>query len=204
VYPLRLQNPRKGPIPSIDDVDLQVLEEEGGVTLAAFTEWVMEAKAQKEREIQLYLAYRRDCEMDGAAQTVDQEVAVSLPAVKAKSRRPTKLNGDDRRTGNNRRKPFRMVAMDGDGEANHSRLEEKQRVETEPMVHPGQIDMLEELPEEMTFTRTYEGARYELVECTDFSQEHRVPSGVKVPFGRFAVRRVRRWFDSTNPTSGIR
>jgi hypothetical protein len=94
--------------------------------------------------------------------------------------------------------------MDGDGEASHSRLEEKQRIETESMVHPGQIDMLEELPEEMTFTRTYEGARYELVECTDFSQEHRVPSGVKVPFGRFAVRRVRRWFDSTNPTSGIR
>ena len=137
--------------------------------------------------------------MDGADQTVDQEVAVSLPAVKAKSRRPTKLNGDDRRTGNNRRKPFRMVAMDGDGEASHSRLEEKQRVETEPMVHPGQIDMLEELPEEMTFTRPYEGARYELAECTDFSQEHRVPSGVKDPFGRFAGRRVRRWFDSTNP-----
>ena len=53
--------------------------------------------------------------------------------------------------------------------------------------------------EEMTFTRSYEGARYELDECTDFSQEHRVPSGVKDPFGRFTVRRVRRWFDSTNP-----
>ena len=36
-----------------------------------------------------------------------------------------------------------MVAMDGDGEGIHSRLEEKQRVETEPMVHPGQVDMLE-------------------------------------------------------------
>jgi hypothetical protein len=33
VYPLRLQNSRKGPLPSIDDVDMQVLEEEGGVTL---------------------------------------------------------------------------------------------------------------------------------------------------------------------------
>jgi hypothetical protein len=84
VYPLRLQNPRKGPIPSIDDVDLQVFEQEDGVTLTAFTEWVMEAKAQKEREIHLYLVYRRDCEMSGEAQTVNQEVTVSLPTVKTK------------------------------------------------------------------------------------------------------------------------
>jgi hypothetical protein len=39
------------------------------------------------------------------------------------------------------------------------------------MVHPGQVDLLEELPEEITFSRPYEGARYELAECTDFSQE---------------------------------
>jgi hypothetical protein len=37
-----------------------------------------------------------------------QDVAISLPAV-------TKLVGDNRRTGNNRKKPHRMVAMDGDG-----------------------------------------------------------------------------------------
>jgi hypothetical protein len=67
------------------------------------------------------------------------------------------------------------------------------------VVHPGQVDLLEELLEEMTFSRPYEGARYELAECTDFSQEQRVPSGVKDPFGRFAGRKVRRWFDSTNP-----
>jgi hypothetical protein len=92
-----------------------------------------------------------------------------------------------------------MIAMDGDGEANHRRLEENSRVETEPMVHPGQVDLLEELPEEITFSRPYEGARYELAECTDFSQEQMVPSGVKDPFGRFAGRKVRRWFDSINP-----
>ncbi len=33
VYPLRIQTPRKGPIPSIDDVDIQLLQDEGGVTL---------------------------------------------------------------------------------------------------------------------------------------------------------------------------
>jgi hypothetical protein len=199
VYPLRVQNPRKGPIPSIDDVDMQLLDDEGGVTLAAFTAWVMEARADKEREIQLYLEYRRDCEKSEIAQAMGQDVAISLPAAKVKVRRQTKLVGDDRRTGNNRKKPYRMVAMDGDGEANHRRLEEKSSAETEPMVHPGQVDLLEELPEEMTFSRPYEGARYELAECTDFSQEQRVPSGVKDPFGRFAGRKVRRWFDSTNP-----
>ena len=50
-----------------------------------------------------------------------------------------------------------MVAMDDDGETNHRRLEEKSSTETEPMVHPGQVDLLEELPEEMTFSRSYEG-----------------------------------------------
>ncbi len=61
------------------------------------------------------------------------------------------------------------------------------------------MDLLEELPQEMTFSLSYQGARYELTECTDFSQEQMVPSGVKDPFGRFAGRKVRRWFDSTNP-----
>jgi hypothetical protein len=187
VYPLRVQNPRKGPIPSIDDVDMQLLDDEGGVTLVAFTSWVMEARADKEREIQLYLTYRRDCEKSEVVQEICQDVAISFPAVKVKVRRPTKLVGDDRRTGNNHKKSYRMIAMDGDGESNHHRLEEKSRVETEPMVHPGQVDLLEELPEEMTFSRPYEGARYELVECTDFSQEQMVPSGVKDPFGRDSI-----------------
>jgi hypothetical protein len=51
VYPLRIQTPRKGPTPSIDDVDNQLLEDEGGVTLVSFTAWVMKAKTEKDREI---------------------------------------------------------------------------------------------------------------------------------------------------------
>ncbi len=126
----------------------------------------IEARADKEREIQLYLECRRDCEKSEGVQAIGQDVAISLPVVKIKVRRPTKLVGDDRRTGNNCKKPYRMVAMDGDGEANHRRLEERSSVETEPMVHPEQVDLLEELLEKMTFSRPYEGARYELAECT--------------------------------------
>ncbi len=69
------------------------------MTLAAFTAWVMEAKTEKDREIQLYLAYRRDCERTEIAPSGGQDVAVSLPVVKVKMRRPTRLVGDDRRTG---------------------------------------------------------------------------------------------------------
>jgi hypothetical protein len=206
VYPLRLENPRKGPIISIDDVDMERLEADGEVTLAAFTSWMLEGRAEKEREVQLYLSYRRDSEMACDA-AESQNAGISLPAINVKgiparndkTRRPTRLIGDDRRTGNNRKRPHRLVAMEGDGEANHRRWEEKHKIETEPMRHPGHVDLLEELPEEMTFSRPYEGARYELAECTDFSQEHMVPSGVKDPFGRFAGRKVRRWFESTNP-----
>ncbi len=41
------------------------------------------------------------------------------------------------------------------------------------------MDLLEELPEEMTFSMSYEGDRCKLAECTDFSQEQMVPLGVK-------------------------
>jgi hypothetical protein len=87
VYPLRVQNPRKGPIPSIDDVDMQLLGDEGGVTLAVFTAWVMESRADKEREIQLYLEYRRDCEMSEVVQAMGQDVVISLPSIKVRSER---------------------------------------------------------------------------------------------------------------------
>jgi hypothetical protein len=50
-----------------------------------------------------------------------QDVTISLPVVKVKVRRPTKLVDDDRRTGNNHKKPYRMITMDGDGEENHHR-----------------------------------------------------------------------------------
>ena len=126
------------------------------------------------------MSYRRDSEMV-CDEAESQNAGVSLPAIKVKgiparndkTRRPTRLVGDHRRTGNNRKRPHRLVAMEGDGEANHRRLQEKYKIETEPMRHPGHVDLLEELPEEMTFSRPYEGARYELAECTDFIQEHR-------------------------------
>jgi hypothetical protein len=37
------------------------------------------------------------------------------------------------------------------------------------------VDLLEDLPEEFTFPEPYNGAKYQLAEATDFSDERRVP-----------------------------
>jgi hypothetical protein len=61
----------------------------------------------------------------------DQNVGVRLPVIKVKgvpvhsvqTRRPTRVVGDDRRTGNNKKRPHRLVVMEDDGEVNHHRWE---------------------------------------------------------------------------------
>jgi hypothetical protein len=53
----------------------------------AMIDRTMEARADKEREIQLYLEYRRDCEKSEIAQAMGQDVAISLPEAKVKVRR---------------------------------------------------------------------------------------------------------------------
>ena len=64
---------------------------------------------------------------------------------------------------------------------------------------PGLVDLLEDLPEEFTFAEPYTGAKYQLAEATDFSDERKVPIGGRRPFARFIGRKVRRYFESTNP-----
>ena len=64
---------------------------------------------------------------------------------------------------------------------------------------PGLIDLLEDLPEEFTFPEPYTGAKYQLAEATDFSDEWKVPLGGRHKFARFIGRKVRRYFESTNP-----
>ena len=53
-----------------------------------------EALAEEEREVQMYLAYRRD---DGDAQQAEAECYKVKPGEKEK--RQMRLTGDDRRTG---------------------------------------------------------------------------------------------------------
>ncbi len=44
-----------------------------------------------------------------------------------------------------------------------------------------------------------QGAKYQLAEATDFSNERKVPVVGRRPFARFIGRKVRRYFESTNP-----
>ena len=64
---------------------------------------------------------------------------------------------------------------------------------------PGLINLLEDLSEEFTFADPYTGAKYKLAEATDFNDERKVPVGGRHPFARFIGRKVRRYFESTNP-----
>ena len=134
---------------------------------------MIEALAEKEREIQSYLAYRRD---DGDERL--NEAGCYKVQTDETKKRQTRLTGDDRRTGKNLRRPHQLVAVDGVGGAKHRRLEENKLTnDGEKMQMPGHIDLLEDLPEEFTFAEPYSGAKYQLSEATDFSDEWKVPVG---------------------------
>ena len=101
----------------------------------------------------MYLAYRRDSD----AQQVGAECYKAQP--EEKSKRTTRLVGDDRRTGKNMRRPHQLVAVDGVGGAKMKRLEEdKLANDGEKLQVPGFMDLLEDLPEEFTFSEPYNGA----------------------------------------------
>ena len=111
-----------------------------------------EALADKEREIQMYLAYRRDSD----AQIVGDE-CYKVQSEKI-SKRTTQLVGDDRRTGKNMRRPHQIVAVDGVGGAKMKRLEEDKGADDgEKLQVPEFVDLLEDLPQEFTFSEPLRG-----------------------------------------------
>ena len=143
----------------IEDINDENQEEDPPFDAKALVGVVTEALADKEREIQMYLALRRDSD----AQQVGAECCKAQS--EEKSKRTTRLVGND----------------------------------GEKLQVPGFMDLLEDLPEEFTFSEPYNGAKYRLAEATDFSDERRVPIGGRRPFARFIGRKVRRYFESTNP-----
>jgi hypothetical protein len=77
-----------------------------------------------------------------------------------KSKRTTRLVGDDRRTGKNMRRPHQLVAVDGVGGAKMKRLEKDMIAnDGEKLPVPGFVDLLEDLPEEFTFPEPYSMVR---------------------------------------------
>ena len=63
----------------------------------------------------------------------------------------------------NMRRPHQLVAVDGVGGAKMKRLEEdKVANDGEKLQVTGFVDLLEDLPEEFTFSDPYNGAKYQL------------------------------------------
>ncbi len=85
------------------------------------------------------------------------------------------------------------------GAKKRRREEDKLATDREKVQVPGLVDLLEDLPEEFTFTEPYTGAKYQLAEATDFSDEWKVPVVGRRPFTRFVGRKVRSYFESINP-----
>ena len=94
----------------IEDINDENDEEDQPFDAKTLVDIVTEALADKEREVQMYLAYRRE----GDAHQAEADCYKVHPDEKKK--RKTPLTGDDRRTGKNLRRPHQLVAVDSVGD----------------------------------------------------------------------------------------
>ena len=194
-YPLAVKIHNNATFGYIEDINDENEEEDQPFDAKTLVGIVTEVLTEKEREVQLYLAYRRD---DGDEQQNEAECYKVQTGEKKK--RQTRLTGDDRRTGKNLLRPHQLVSVDGMGGVKQRRLEENKLTnDGEKMQVPGHIDLLEDMPEEFTFAEPYSGAKYQMAEATDFNDEWKVPVGGRQKFARFNGRKVSRYFESTNP-----
>ena len=113
----------------------------------------------------------------------------------------TKLKGNDRRKGVNKKRPFRVVTEKDGGEAQHE-VFEPGRVEDKSvdiaLESPMNFD-LEPLPPEFKFQEPYKDAKYSILVPVDFSDRSQVPLDTEHPHMRFVGREVRRDFPYTDP-----
>ena len=198
-YPLYQADDSSSLIPTIEEPNV---EQEGGIhfdgSLLAMV--IEQAKAQKEREVQLYLNYNREAmtESDEAGASEGTLVCAAMRKEESKPKRQTRLKGDERRTGKKVIEPTRIVSAARDGAACHKRLDERVVEEKGEMIHPNQVDTLEPWPEEFILEKPYPGAKYDIAVCHDYSEEARTPSGLKDPYSRFVGRKVRKYFETNN------
>ncbi len=112
VYPLAVKICNNATFGYIEDINDENEEEDQSFDVKTLVGIVTEALDKKEREVQMYLAYRRD---DSDAQQAETECYKVKPGEKEKRQR--RLTGDDRRTGKNLRRPHQLVSFDGVGGA---------------------------------------------------------------------------------------
>ena len=143
-YPLHQTESSSSLIPTIEEPSA---EQAGAHTfdrnmLAMVIE---QAKAQKEREVQPYLNYNRESMKDASEPGASERAMVYATMGKqmGKTKRETRLKGDERRTGKKMQEPMRIVSAAKDGVGCHKRFDERAVEEKEEMIHPLQVDQLE-------------------------------------------------------------
>ena len=107
----------------------------------------------------------------------------------------TKLQGDDRVNGKNKKRPLKIVSEIEGGEAVTADVfKQVKEVDDEINLEDPRDYMVEPLCNEIFFEEPYDGAKYMVVVPVDFSNQKLVPSETEHPHKRFVRRKVRKWF----------
>ena len=108
----------------------------------------------------------------------------------------TKLKGDERVYGKNKKKPLKIVSEVEGGEAVVSEaLAQVDEIDDDINLEDPRDYMVEPLRDEFCFEEPYEGAKYNLVVPVDFSDQKLVPSETEHPHKRFIGRKIRKMFE---------
>ena len=116
--------------------------------------------------------------------------------------RRTRLQGDDRKYGKNKKRPF-QVASEKDGPQTRKledMLKEMPEVDDEINMEDPRDYILKPLRDDYCFEEPYKDAKYSLVMPVDFQDEKLVETTTKHPHLRFVGRKIRRSFEVDDAT----
>lgn len=112
----------------------------------------------------------------------------------------TKLQGDDRVRGKNKKRPLKIVSEVEGGEATQDLFDTAREVDAEINLEDPRDYMVEPLREEYSFEKPYEGAKYTLLVPIDFSDGRLVPTETVHPHMRYVGRKIRKAFEVDDAT----
>ena len=107
----------------------------------------------------------------------------------------TKLKGNERMLGKNKKKPLKIVSEEAGGEAVRDLFKFVDEVDAEINLEDPRDYLVDPLREDFTFEQPYKDAKYKLVVPVDFSDKKFVPSETEHPHLRFVGRKIRRSFE---------
>ena len=177
VYPMKFASTRELPLIPSHDEDLLLSQEGEEVSHARIFEscWVAGRKA---KEVQ--------------KQEENKEKPKGMK---------TKLRGDERMRGKNKKRPLKIVSEVAGGEAIQDVFDTNAReVDADINLEDPRDYVLEPLREEYCFEKPYTGAKYTLLVPVDFSDGRLVPLETKHPHMRYVGRKIRKAFEVDDAT----